>query len=119
MKTVNTAIISDATNASTESVAIDTLQVYAASFMAVFTDNSAAGTLKLQFSNDVSKSQNLPSGWTPTNWLDVPSATVTVSSGATSSIPMPLSFSYRWLKLVWTRTGGAGTFTVNMNSQGF
>lgn len=93
-------------------------QYYAVTFMAVFTDAAAAGALKVQWSNDVASSGDLPSSFLPTNWLDVPSATVTVAAGATSFIPMPTQICYRWLRLVWTRTAGAGTFTVFMNAQG-
>lgn len=119
MRNLNKPPILNATNASTEFSAIPTGQIYSATFIAVFTDDSAAGTLKIQASNDQCPSGNLPSGWVPINWVDVPDATVTIESGETSMVPMPLSISYQWIRLVWARSDGAGTISIFINAQGF
>lgn len=120
MRNVNYNPINAAPIASNNSAAIDCDQMYAASFIATFSVNDGAGALKVQASNEFPLN-NQASGYVPSaaSWIDVPSATVTVASGATSLVPMPLSFSYRWLRLVWTRTGGMGTITVSANIQGF
>lgn len=118
MKNLCASVVNAQTNATTNFPAITADQLYVASFIASFSDGAAAGTLKVQGSND-------PNGagvfidWVPTNWVDVPSATVTVAAGATSLIAPIANMCYRWLRLVWTRTGGAGTLTVNINAQSF
>lgn len=121
MRNLNTPIILNASNATANFNEINASQMYSASFIAVFSDVAAAGTLKVQASNDWSNSGNLPSDFAPAanSWIDIPSASVVVAAGATSLVPMPLSISYRWLRLVWTRTAGAGTFSVYINAQGF
>lgn len=117
MRIVNESIISAVTNASFNGAAIPARDIYAGSFMAIFSDAAAAGTMKVQYSNDPAAGKLIPNA-VPVNWVDVPSASVVVAAGATSSIPMPQMFAFQWLRLVWTRTAGAGTITVNCNLQG-
>jgi hypothetical protein len=61
---------------------------------------------------------NFSVNFVPTNWVDLASATVTVASGATSIIPKT-DMCYQYMRLVWTRTGGTGSFTAITNVQGF
>lgn len=98
-----------------DAVSADTM-VYV-SVQVVFTDVAAAGTLKLQASNDVKDTSNPGKQFVPTNWNDITGASVVVAAGATSLIPQ-LLVSYRWIRAVWTRTGGAGTFTASIKSSG-
>lgn len=116
MKQFNDPVVNAANNASTNFPALDSQQLYGASFIVSFTDAAAAGTLKIQASNDPTAD---PNNFVPTHWIDVPSASVVVAAGATSNVPMPAQFCFRWLRVVWTRTAGAGKFTVNMYAQGF
>lgn len=105
----------------TEFSKIDSNQLFAASFIATFTDAAAAGTLKVQASNDWDNAGNVAAAaFTPAanSWVDVPSASVLVAAGATSLVPMPQQICYRWLRLVWTRSAGAGTLSVYLNAQG-
>lgn len=120
MRNLSQKIINAQTNATASSAAIDANQLYAASFIGQFTDATAAGTLKIQASNDWDNAGNLQ-GFVPASgsWVDVPSASVVIVAGATALVPMPVSISYRWLRIVWTRSAGAGNFTVQMNAQGF
>lgn len=96
---------------------VDCQQLFAASFIAVFTDNTAAGTLKVQGSNDPCDYSNLAASFVPVNWVDVPSASVVVASGATSTV-MLTQIAYRWIRAVWTRSAGAGTLEILINAQG-
>lgn len=96
---------------------VDCQQLFAASFIAVFTDGAAAGTLKIQGSNDPCPYSNLAADFTPTNWVDIPSASVVVASGATSTV-MLTQIAYRWIRAVWTRSGAAGTLDILINAQG-
>lgn len=98
--------------------AIDTNQVLALSVQASFSENTAAGTVKLQASNDFSTAGNLAGTFVPTNWVDIAGATVTVVAGATVLIPKT-EVSYNYVRVVFTQTGGAGTMTVNVCSMGY
>jgi hypothetical protein len=119
MRNLNKVLMSAIANDGDKvSAAIDASQIYAISIVGSFTDGSAAGTLKLQGSNDVPPDQSAPPAFTPTNWADIPNGSVAVSSGATSTIDKT-SLCYRWVRVAWTRSGGAGTFTVRGNTQGF
>jgi hypothetical protein len=69
------------------------------------------GTLKLMFSND-------DQSGTPTNFSDIPSATVTVSGAGVFSIPKT-EVCYNFIKVVFTKSGGAGSVTANYHSYGF
>jgi hypothetical protein len=121
MRSFNKKIIDAQPIASNNSAAIDAEQLYACSFIAEFSVNDAAGTLKVQVSNDIAPAGNFPTGFVPatTSWIDLTSASVIVAGGSISLVPMPTTLCYRFLRVVWTRTGGTGTITVKMNAQGF
>jgi hypothetical protein len=108
-----------ANNGDKQSAAINTEQVYAISAIATFTDAASAGTLKFQGSNDVPIDTVAPPSFVPTNWADIPAtAGGTVTAGTSIAIEKT-SLCYRWVRLTWTRSAGAGTFSVNANTQGF
>ena len=94
-------------------IQIEASQLYAASFQAFFGDDTAAGTLKVQASNDECFVFYQPGNFTVTNWSDIPDATATVASGASVLIPT-LQLAYRWLRVVYTPSGGGST-TINVN----
>lgn len=118
MRYLNEALFNAATNVTGNSAAVDSSAMTSISVQASFTDAAAAGTLKLQCSNDHNPYGNLPGDFTPTNWNDVPSGSVVVAAGATSLIPST-DVCYQWIRLVWTRTAGAGTFTATIKSDGY
>lgn len=105
-----------ANNATTNFAAIQANQVYAISAIAIFSDATTGGSFKLQASNDAPSANNLPGAFTPTNWIDIPNSSQTVASGASAIIPAT-TLCYQWVRLVWTRTGGAGTLSIFANSQ--
>lgn len=118
MRYLNDKMFDAAANASANSSPIDASAMVGFSVQASFTDAAAAGTLKVQFSNDHYGSGNLPFDFTPTNWSDITGASVVVAAGAVSAI-LFTNVSYQWLRLVWTRTAGAGTFTATLKSIGY
>lgn len=101
---------------------IDARQVYSLSLVMTSSDGSNAGTVKLQGSNDICAFGNVAAAFTPTTWVDVPSTMVegsgTVAAGAAVTISMR-QVNYAWIRAVWTPSGGAGTITATINSQGF
>lgn len=114
MRYVNNYAFNAQPIASANSAALNANQWIALSCMGFFSVTDAAGTLKLQYSNDPANSNLNSSTFVPTNWADVPgaTATATVSSGATVTLYVPVNFVARYYRLSWTRTGGTGTFTV-------
>lgn len=104
MRNVNVNVLSASDHLTSNSSAIDAGQLVSASFHAYFGDTSAAGTLKLQASNDVD-----PFGKVPTHWVDVPSQSAAVTSGGSVLITL-VNNAYRWLRAVYTTTAtGAQT----------
>jgi len=118
MRYVNANILSAADNASQNGSAIDANQLISASFMAYFGDAGANGTLKIQASNDPYNAKyNYPEGsFTPTNWVDIPNASASISSGGSAIITIT-GMCYRWIRAVYTRSsGGSSTINVNMDA---
>jgi len=97
---------------SVNSAAIPTENILNVSAQLVAT-GSAAGTLKFQCSNDNPVAGNTP----PTNWSDIPSATVSVSGAGVFLIP-DTAICYQWVRLVYANSG-TGTFGVMVKTVGF
>lgn len=118
MRQVNTLVLNAANTASQNGSQIDSNQLLFASFQAVFGDATAAGTFKLQASNDVAPIGYSGQTFTATNWTDIPNATASIASGASSLITLT-SVPYRWVRAVYTRSsGGSTTVKVSMLAQG-
>lgn len=104
----------DAQDASldTDGDLIDASQLFAASGQAVLS-GAAAGTFVLQASNDIPpSSQAVNSGFTPTNWINIPSATVNTTAAGSYLIPKT-DICYRWIRSSFTYTGtGVQTITA-------
>jgi hypothetical protein len=121
MRQVNCLILSGADTGNVNGSQIDSNQLINASFQAVFGDSNAAGTIKIQMSNDVaplqySKGNN--STFTVTNWSDIPNASSTVTAGVAAPITLT-GMAFRWIRAVYVRGGsGATTVVVNMFAQG-
>lgn len=80
---------------------------------AVFTDNAAAGTLKVQVSNDLAQQASQI-----VNWSDFPGASVAVAGGVAPYLRV-VDFVGQWGRLVWTPTAAVGTFTARLKSIGY
>lgn len=114
MKTVNANVLSAADTASINGPAIIADQLVSVSFQALFADTAAAGTVKIQASNDIPPAGNIPNNFVPTHWSDVASATSTVVAGVAPIILIP-QISFRWLRVSFTATTvGTSTMSVNM-----
>ncbi len=117
MKYLNTPIISAPDTASHTSAAIDSQQLIGASFHIYFGDNTVAGSVKIQASNDVcSTNYSATFNFAPTHWVDIPGASVSIIAGAPELITLPnTSTMYRWMRVVYTfSSGGSSTINVNM-----
>lgn len=119
MRNVCCNVLSAVDTASANGIQIDSNQLFSASFATYFGDATAAGTVKVQASNDPYPYGYIASDFVVTNWVDIPDATATISSGASAIISLP-QLCYRWLRVVYTRaSGGSTTINVNMNGIGF
>lgn len=100
---------------------LDCRQVYALSIIMESSSGSNGGTLVLQGSNDPCPYGNVAANFTPTNWVTIPSALVdgsgTVTSGATITLHLK-QICYSWIRANWQPSGGAGTITAQVNTQG-
>lgn len=116
MRHVNSIVLSALDATTQNGTQIDTNQIIAASFQAVFSDTTAAGSLKVQMSNDIWADSYLPGTFVVTNWTDIPSATATVTAGGSVVITLPQT-CYRWMRVVYTSTTpGTTTVVVKYNA---
>lgn len=107
-KTLN--VLSGADTATITGDAVNVQGGFIASFVPIFGDNSANGTVKIQASNDI-----VAVGGAPTNWVDITNATSTISSGVGPAILLA-NMCYAYIRVVYTRSsGGSTTISVNMN----
>ena len=114
----NAPIIQIHSNAATyDFPAVYAAQLYGISVQAFQGDSTAAGTVKLQASNDYIAGANVGS-FVPTNWIDIPNTSQTVTAGSAIIIPY-LQICYQWVRVVWTETTpGTSTITAEINVQG-
>lgn len=118
MRNTNAIILSADNTASSNGSAIDANQMVSASFQVVNGDVSAAGTVKIQMSNDLDSNGNM-SPFVPTNWTDIASASIAVASGVAANPIVISQMCFRWIRAVYTRTsGGSSTISVKMNALG-
>jgi len=113
MRNVNLTVLSGEDFEDEAGIQIDANQLVSASFHAFFADNQAEGTFKLQVSNDICNDRyNAVNDFTVTNWVDLPSYTVSVTAGTSALITVPF-MTYRWVRAVWLNTGtGEQTITA-------
>lgn len=104
MRQVNLIALSAADSLTTNGSQIDSNQLVSASFHAFFGDANAAGTVKIQASNDIFQDRYQASNFTVVNWVDVPNQSAAITAGASALLTIP-QCSYRWLRAVYTSTG--------------
>jgi hypothetical protein len=110
MRFYNEPVISAANAATNQnSIAVDSKLCRYASLQVV-TTGTAAGSVKLQVSNDDNGSV--------TNWSDLTGATVSVSGANVYLIPAQ-NMSYQYVRAVYTVTSGTGTITATMHMVGY
>lgn len=90
-------------------------QVVSASFAIVNSDSNAAGTVKLQVSNEQPPGGQVAGVFVPTEWVDIPNATATVTAGVAPAIVIG-NMCFQQVRAVWTNTTpGTGTMKVRVN----
>lgn len=106
MRQENINLITLRAAASVNSSAVDARNLFYCSAQIAVT-GAGAGTLKLQVSNDIAGSDGNPGS--PSNWSDVPSASIAISGAGAYLIPKT-DMCYQWARLVYTNSG---TGTIN------
>ena len=94
------------------SVAVDSQNMSFASVVVKMT-GTAAGTVKIQASND---EPTTAAG--PNNWVDISGASVAVSAAGTFIIPK-LDICYQYVRVVYTFSSGTGTVTASLHMIGY
>jgi hypothetical protein len=112
MKPLNEKVINEQTDSATSQAIKSDFHV--ACSVQVITTSTIAGTVKLQFSNDP---QNI-AGF-PVNWSDIAGATVTLSGSAGVFHIPKTEICYNFMRVVFTKSGGSGTVSVNYHSFAF
>lgn len=113
------SVLSVVNDTTTNSAAIDCSDVLQISVQAVSTGTPTA-TVKIQASNDTPIGKPGQNGvpWVPTNWTDVPSATVSLSAAGSKLIPKT-DLCYQFIRIVFTSSSGdTGTTAVNIKTIG-
>lgn len=108
MKYVNFIALNADDSEDQETAAIDCSQLVSASFHCFFNDATAEGDIKIQASNDLCPVGYQPAQFTPTNWVDIPNATVSITSGGAALITLP-QISYRWMRAVYNNDSGGSS----------
>lgn len=97
---------------------MDARQLIACSVQVLMT-GTASGTVKLQFSNDITNPIE-PKGAAPTNWIDIPNATVTITGTAGVFGIAKTELCYQAIRAYYTKNNGsAGTCTITMHANGW
>lgn len=117
MRQVNDIVLPATADTSTKTVngsTLDTNQMVDMSFHCVVSDATAAGTFKLQASNDVAPLQISGPNFVPTNWVDIPSQSVVMTAGTQQGLLTLSNVAYRWVRAVFiVTTLGTGTVQVS------
>lgn len=125
MRITNKVIFSaESLGASVNSAPIKLDSLYLVAVAATWIGATAAGTLKIQFSED---DPTFGDGDDITGWYDaitngcvVPSAAVTVAGPGSQLWEIGLNggVPHKWMRLVFTRTSGTGSIDAKFNAKG-
>ena len=113
MRQVNINTIPLQAAATISGSAIDAENLFYASAQ-IAASAGAAGTLKLQASND--ENENFIVQFAPVNWSDIPGASVAVA-GPGAYLISQTNMCYQWIRAVYTNTG-SGTISVVVKALG-
>lgn len=103
-------------SANITSSALPLATMYGYSIQVVMT-GVLTGTLKLQCSDDFGNSNSAVDGTGITTWTDV-QGTSTAITNTTTTVYNFADVFYRWVRLVYTATTGAGTMVATFNAKG-
>ena len=100
--------------ASLESTPVYVGHIYGWALQGSWSGTSPVGDIKLQVSCDEGRTEEDPTG--VTNWSDTDTVNVAANSGA-FFVNKDGQYA-RWVRVVYTRTGGTGSVTARLNIKG-
>lgn len=115
MHYINKNCLSSSNGSTKNGDTMDSQLWVSASFQFYTGGSGDSGTFKLQASNDPFTA-NYAAGQTsfaPTNWVDIPSQTASIASGASALLTVANS-TYRWIRAVYTKSGGTDAVNVQV-----
>lgn len=118
MRNYPVLILNDVDTGSATGLGFFVGQAVAASFTCITGDVDAAGTVKLQGSNEVPVGQ--PENYTPSagSWVNITGATSAIASGVGPAIVLA-TMNFQYIRAVYTRSsGGSTTIKVYMSALG-
>lgn len=116
MRNVPVQILSGDDSADITGAPVFVGQAVAASFIPVFADTSATGSVKIRGSNEIPVGD--PGKYVPSaaSFADVPNATSAIASGVGPAIVLT-TMNFQYVRAVFTHSGGGTTMgTVNMTA---
>lgn len=111
MRFESISILSGSSVAGINGAAKDVNQVVNLTVQTLSSGAGVAGVLKLQASNDACNTQSRAT-FVPTNWVDIPSASATITAGVPALIVIS-NIAIGFIRAVWTPDGGGSTGTVS------
>lgn len=111
MRNVPVTLLSAADDVTRTGSAYFVGQVVAASFIPVFGDVAAAGTVKLQGSNEAPVGD--PNSYVPSSasWKDIPSASSTITAGVGPAVTLA-NLNFQYIRAVFTQSAAGSTTVV-------
>jgi len=115
MQKVNKLVLSSSDGGTKNGDTLDSQLWVSASFHLITGGSGDSGTFKLQASNDVSAAGYSPGATLPTiaNWVDLPNQSASITSGGAAILTIT-ACAYRWVRAVYTKSGGTDAVTVNV-----
>lgn len=100
------------------SAKINAGQILNIAFQATASDTTLAGTIQIQASNDPTPSSFMEKTFTPSNWVNVASASISLATGQGGRVVL-VNPCAQWLRAVFTVTtpGVSGNVLVNVVAQ--
>lgn len=118
MRQESILILSTLSTASANGAAKDASQLVNMTFQGYSTVADGDGTLKIQASNDPVPTGAQRNQFTPTNWVDIPNASASITSGSACLITLS-NIAVGYIRAVYTKSvDGTGSYKVNMNGVG-
>lgn len=118
MRFLNEVVLSAANDVTRTSGKVDVNQIVNMSFQGYCSDADAAGTIKIQASNDPVPNGATRQQFTPTHWVDIPNAVYTITAGSPGLITLS-NVSYGYVRAIYTETNtGTGTIVVQISGVG-
>lgn len=111
MRFESISILSGNSVADINGSAKDINQVVNLGVQVISSANTVVGILKLQASNDACNTQSRAT-FVPTNWVDIPNASATITAGAPALIQIA-NIAVGFLRAVWVHDAGGSTGTIS------